>query len=732
MRYTFSFLLIFFFASLKISAQDFEVLGGYSAESLVDIITAENLQTTNAEATGHPNSRGYFTGYSNLELSGGALLSSGHAFDAEGPNNSPNKGLVLNEPGDPDLEIIANYATQDASLLEFDFNPGEDTLIYFSFSLGSEEYPEFVGSSFNDAIGIFVSGPGISGPFSNDAINMARLPDTMPPVYVGINTVNQQINSAYYVFNEEDYLQYDAFTVRIVSSLEVMPNEDYHVKIAVADAGDGYYDSGFFIEKNGIGTQPLHVSPLITHNSCHGDSSGKILLNVEGFFPPYSIEWSTGDTTTVVDSLTAGNYWYSLTDSKMHSMSDTIVLTQPDSMVIDYQFTYHQNPCETEVTAIVAGGTNPYTYLWSDTAQQSGQTAILCPGTYGLTVTDSIDCIAIDSVMVTTGAAGELQVSFLGDTVELVNQICPDGISFSNVQYNGSIYASGSFEGLSNLGFNKGILLSTGNAWHAEGPNENYASGAFQGLPGDPDLEQISSQATHDAAVLEFDFVPETDAVDFYLVFASEEYDELVDEDFSDLTGFFVSGPGINGPYLNGAENFAVLPGTQEHIAANTVNNGYAAPGDMPGGPCNNCEFYIHNGEQSLGYDGFTSVQNVHLNVQPGASYHCKIAIADAGERDYDSGVFIKSSDGYFTGETPPKAAQGNFRAYTQNGFIYIIPADQHLGYHFSLYDVLGRKEISGEARGKSQLHASELSKGVKILQLQMMGKTAQIKLMLE
>ncbi|MFN5984567.1 MAG: choice-of-anchor L domain-containing protein, partial [Fluviicola sp.] len=94
--------------------------------------------------------------------------------------------------GDPDLMILANNPVTNGAILEFDFVPFGDT-IKFRYIFGSIEYPGYTCSSFNDAFGFFISGPGIAGPFSNASINIATVPGTNIPV--SINTVNSGVSS---------------------------------------------------------------------------------------------------------------------------------------------------------------------------------------------------------------------------------------------------------------------------------------------------------------------------------------------------------------------------------------------------------------------------------------------------------------------------------------------------------------------------------------------------------
>ena len=133
----------------------------------------------------------------------------------------------------------------------------------------------------------------------------------------------------------------------------------------------------------------------------------------------------------------------------------------------------------------------------------------------------------------------------------------------------------------------------------------------------------------------------------FNFVWASEEYPEYSNSSFNDSFGFFLSGPGLSGPYSNNAENIALIPGTTLPITINNVNNG----GNGITGPCEYCEFYIHNPQgtdaTAIEYDGFTTVITAEAEVQCGETYHIKIALADAGDTSWDSAVFFEA--GSFT-----------------------------------------------------------------------------------
>ena len=197
----------------------------------------------------------------------------------------------------------------------------------------------------------------------------------------------------------------------------------------------------------------------------------------------------------------------------------------------------------------------------------------------------------------------------------------------------------------------KGILMSTGNVRDAVGPNSSKSTGsAASGFGGDRDLTQLVGTGTIDAVALEFDFIPTIETASFEYVFASEEYCEWVGEQFNDVFGFFVSGPGINGTFQNGAENIAFIPNKSEYVSINTVNNGAS------------CPYYVKNARLGAGcgeggqlfdkpflslieYDGFTTLLTAEINnLVPCDTYHIKLVIADVGDNAYDSAVFLKAN----------------------------------------------------------------------------------------
>ncbi len=243
--------------------------------------------------------------------------------------------------------------------------------------------------------------------------------------------------------------------------------------------------------------------------------------------------------------------------------------------------------------------------------------------------------------------------------VNMVKSLEGAGVRFSNI----TVVCPGvdqiaQFDGsLSNIGLDQGIILTSGSAFNAIGPNNLTGQGLSLLTAGDVDLDSIAGAATFDACVVEFDFETAGDSLKFDFVFGSEEYPQFVNN-INDAFGFFISGPGISGPYDNDAENIALLPDGITPVSIKTINNGTSN-----NGPCQNCNYYVENGTGNIGepqftdasvvqYDGFTRVVQAKFPVSPCEIYHLKLVVADAKDKIQDSGVFLK---------------QGSFQSKTAN-----------------------------------------------------------------
>lgn len=334
-----------------------------TADDLVhNILLGNGVQIGNVRFTGQKHAIGFFEDQtSQIGIKNGILLTSGNALFAVGPNKSPRSGWASDAAGDDELDAIARGKTYDASVLEFDFVTVSENLS-FQFVFASEEYLEYVGSKFNDVFAFFVEGPGL------EKTNIAMLPDGITPITV--NTVNNELNGQYYIDNtyinttdpfiwdvrnrkvieNKNYLQeevlpkhniqFDGFTHVLEARCVVVPNKVYHIKIAIADVGDGILDSGVILKGGSFRSFGERVVQLDDHfkhevtpkatESKRPDlvnSNGQltrsipkeiILGNIEFEFDQYRIPANAKHTLTA-----AINEWYKKPNSKIHIIGHT-------------------------------------------------------------------------------------------------------------------------------------------------------------------------------------------------------------------------------------------------------------------------------------------------------------------------------------------------------------------------------------------------------------------------
>lgn len=225
----------------------------------------------------------------------------------------------------------------------------------------------------------------------------------------------------------------------------------------------------------------------------------------------------------------------------------------------------------------------------------------------------------------------------------LVSNLIGSGVTFSNATYSGANIAVGTFNGsASNIGLPSGVILTSGSLNVAPGPNNNGGAGFSNQGPQITELNAIAQSPTRDGAILEFDFVPQSNLISFKYVFASEEYNEYVCSEFNDAFAFLISGPGITG-----AENLAVVPSTTIPITINTINGGaVGALGSITNSPCilGNSAYYVFNTGNTVQYDGWTTVLTAQRTVIPCQTYHIRLMIADGFDDIFDSAVFLEEN----------------------------------------------------------------------------------------
>ena len=171
----------------------------------------------------------------------------------------------------------------------------------------------------------------------------------------------------------------------------------------------------------------------------------------------------------------------------------------------------------------------------------------------------------LSTICLINSAHAGLIVTQNNDANTLVNNILGSGVSTSNISLTGANAAFGTFTGgvSAGIGIESGIMLSTGKVIDAVGPNSSDSTATEFFTAGDADLTAIAGNPTFDAATLTFDFISDGGDIFFDYVFASEEYNEYVNQNENDSFAFFLDG-----------SNIALIPGTNTPVSINTVNAG--------------------------------------------------------------------------------------------------------------------------------------------------------------
>ncbi|MEY8840424.1 choice-of-anchor L domain-containing protein, partial [Cribrihabitans sp. XS_ASV171] len=234
------------------SAQDLPIDTSASAEAMAAEMFGTGIDIVSASYTGAAAASGIYTDGDAVApgitpSDSGVILSTGRAGDitnASGDANaSSGTSTRFGRAGDSDLDEIAGARTYDAAVFEAEFVPEGSTLT-MQVVFSSEEYLEYVGSGFNDAVGVWVNG------------EKAEL--TVGDGDITINNINDESNSNLYNDNPASAEAYntemDGFTVTLTLKAPVTPGAVNTIKIGIADGGDGHYDSNLLIAGDSVQT----------------------------------------------------------------------------------------------------------------------------------------------------------------------------------------------------------------------------------------------------------------------------------------------------------------------------------------------------------------------------------------------------------------------------------------------------------------------------------------------
>lgn len=264
---------------------DVQVVTGLTPQAYVeDFLLGGGVTATNVTFSGDPAQLGFVSGFIPGDFpvqEGVALGSAGVDYLDEATNlydsdcTEDPTWLPVPAPVDIANDLIAISqsvagligqtftvnAVNDVAVLEFDFTAVGDS-VSFSFVFASGEFPGFVLTQYNDVFAMLLSGPGIDGPYSNNAVNMALVPDVDPALPI---TVSSIWNSAYYVDNPYQYpICPGGHTTKIKGSYPVQCGAVYHIALAIGDASDTGLSSFVVLEPGSFQSQAVMPNLLST------------------------------------------------------------------------------------------------------------------------------------------------------------------------------------------------------------------------------------------------------------------------------------------------------------------------------------------------------------------------------------------------------------------------------------------------------------------------------------
>lgn len=450
-----------------------------------NVLLGTGVTATNITFTGLTTQIAKFTATNtNLGLTSGVIMVTGPCSEAIGPNISSSTGMDVGPPSfpspaadhDAQLDAIIQVGspgvyTNDAAVLEFDFVPTSDT-VKFRYVFGSEEYPEFVGS-INDVFAFFLNGPGYAN------TNIALVPGTSTPI--SIATVNNINNSQYYIDNEfGTTIEFDGFTTTMTAIAAVQCGQSYHIKLAIADASDGVWDSGVFLEAGSFSsTGTVQILPDVSYSTTNdttmfegcGDATIYFVRQSNDLTQPMTIDFVLSGTATngvdytniptqvvipandtstsitinpLADGIPEGieTITFSVTNTVCTNSSTstvTIYLNDVNPLVVDLgpdQSTACTGGGNVILTADVTGGATPIDYLWTPTGEITQTISVLPAQTTTYTVTASDFCgnTDTDTIDVVVQIAQPLLLTVSNDTL-----ICQNDMATLVANYQGGV-----------------------------------------------------------------------------------------------------------------------------------------------------------------------------------------------------------------------------------------------------------------------------------------------------
>lgn len=209
------------------------------ATALAQRLAGPGVTVANASYTGAKSAVAAYVNGTAVGLASGVVLSTGPASETLGRRDVQRLGTVFGEPGDAALDArVAPQLTEDAAILTFDVTTAQDA-IAIRYVFASDEYAGTVQEDFSDVLAIDVDGVSCA--------NVNGVP-------VGVHAISATSNAALFIDNDAGAraTPFPGLTVPLECVAAVTPNVPHRVRIAIADAGDGAFDSAVFVAEGGV------------------------------------------------------------------------------------------------------------------------------------------------------------------------------------------------------------------------------------------------------------------------------------------------------------------------------------------------------------------------------------------------------------------------------------------------------------------------------------------------
>ncbi len=279
-------------------------------EAAADIIAGEGVIIETVSFSGGTNQLGSFSGGSGIfGIESGVVIATGNVALAGTGNGGPAESQPANGSG-YSTPLAAEHPTlslYDAAQLTVTFY-ATSTNVQFDLVFASDEYLEYVGSSYNDVMGVYLDGDGFAPDYAGYE-NVSIIPGTSD--FVSIQTVNNVTNNSWYINNPNGTvldpspydITYDGFTKKMTIVVPGLTcGAFYRMNFSIADVADDNIDAALFIGANSIQSD-FSVDELTLVSSspfCEGDA----FTASTTYDPSWLYEWSTGEVGIGLNSVT--------------------------------------------------------------------------------------------------------------------------------------------------------------------------------------------------------------------------------------------------------------------------------------------------------------------------------------------------------------------------------------------------------------------------------------------